>query len=221
MQGGGCRAFVAVNLTKKFCSPNEPSTHYKSDEVKVAGGEFSVPPISKQPIIQEESLSVDTVSQSDEESDESDEEFDDEYGSSDVDKYSSGPLAHHTIKFKVIGSNKESCYQQVLRMARDSIESGSHVPVFLAPEPRNPVDSQAIAFMCKLDGKEYRIGYVVSDIVHYIHAAINGNEIVQVEFAWIKYITDWFRSGPGFFASVGVTKKGRWPYPVVKAQSTR
>ena len=31
-----------------------------------------------------------------------------------------------------------------------------------------------------------------------------------IRFAWIKYITDWFRSGPGFFAAINTSKRGDW-----------
>ena len=145
--------------------------------------------------------------------------------SSDVeaDKYPYEPIDYHSVKFKVIGSTKESCYQAVLQRARarDLIESGVRVTVMLIPEPSNIMDSQAIAFMCELDGKLRRIGYIVKEILPYVHTALRKAEIVKVEFAWIKYITDWSRSGPGFFACVSITKKGRWPYPVVRAASKR
>ena len=52
------------------------------------------------------------------------------------------------------------------------------------------------------------------------HALSNG-DISSVKFAWIKYITDWKRCGPGFFAGVSVTKRGVWPNTVRKVASTR
>ena len=59
----------------------------------------------------------------------------------------------------------------------------------------------------------------VKEILPYVHTALDGNEIVRMKFAWIKYITDWFRSGPVFW--LVSAKKGHWPYPVVRAASRR
>ena len=36
------------------------------------------------------------------------------------------------------------------------------------------------------------------------------NLILNVKFGWIRYVTDWRRSGPGYFAGIAVTKKGQW-----------
>ena len=72
-----------------------------------------------------------------------------------------------------------------------------------------------------VNGKWHRIGYVVNEILNEVHNALNGGEIVQVEFSWVKYICDWTRSGPGFFAGVSVSKRGYWSHSVTRAASTR
>ena len=64
-----------------------------------------------------------------------------------------------TINLQVYWQN--SGHQYVLQRARDIKASGSHVPVKLVHEPRNPCDSRAIAFMCEVDRKWQTIGYVV------------------------------------------------------------
>ena len=38
---------------------------------------------------------------------------------------------------------------------------------------------------------------------------ITRNQTLFIRFAWIKYIADWVRSGPGFFAAINVSKKCR------------
>jgi hypothetical protein len=124
----------------------------------------------------------------------------------------------HTVIFKVIGCTKEQGYQEALRKARDSMQSGVDVPV---PEPSNPFNTNAVAFMCFIDNKWHRIGYVVNEILHHIHEAINNNLIISVKFAWIKFISDWMHSGPGYFAGVALTKYGEWPKIVVSKRSTR
>ena len=88
---------------------------------------------------------------------------------------------------------------------RDTLEQGHEVPILLAPEPTN---SRAIAFMCMVNGKWHRVGYVVNEILDEVHQALSRGEVVKVKFA-VKYISDWSRSGPGFFAGVDVTKHGR------------
>ena len=121
----------------------------------------------------------------------------------------------HTVTFKVIGCTREQVYQETLRNVRDTLEQGHNVPILLTPEPTNPVDSKAIAFTCKVNGNGCRIGYVVSEILQEVHQALSALEVVKVKFAWVKYISDWSRSGPGFFAGVDVTKRGRWSYSVM------
>lgn len=127
----------------------------------------------------------------------------------------------HEVVFKCIGATKSRDYQNVLKKARDVIIAGHRVPVKLCPEPLNPYNPKAIAFQCCMDGKWYRIGYVVDEIVSEVHAAMDQHAITSVEFSWIRYITEWSRSGPGFFAGIAVTKSGAWPACVVRAGSTK
>ena len=112
-------------------------------------------------------------------------------------------------------------YQTALRRARDSRLNGCNVPVQLVHEASNPRDSRAVAFKCELDGKWYTIGYVVSELLEEVHAAIDSGSIVSAEFAWVRYITGWTRSGPGFFAGVAIEKKGQWSDNARRAASTR
>lgn len=99
----------------------------------------------------------------------------------------------HTVTFKVIGCNKERGYQDVLHICRDNIQAGQTVSVKLTPEPKNPFNSRAIAFVCLIDGRWCRIGYVVNKILEEIHQALAINEILSVKFSWVKYITHWSR----------------------------
>ena len=127
----------------------------------------------------------------------------------------------HTVTFKVIGCTKEPEYQHILEKSRDLLDEGCLIHVKLSPEPGNPFDPKAIAFICELDGKFPRIGYVVREVQEAVRTALAANEITDVSFKWIKYVTDWYRCGPGFFAGVNITKRGIWPSVVVRARSTR
>ena len=130
-------------------------------------------------------------------------------------------LQSEILVFKCIGVTKSSTYQSTLRRARDSRLDGCTVPIRLVHEPLNPRDSRAIAFMCKLEGKWFTIGYVVSELLEEVHAAMDSDSIISVEFAWLRYVTDWSRSGPGFFAGVTIEKEGEWSSNARRAASTR
>ncbi len=127
----------------------------------------------------------------------------------------------HTIAFKVIGCTKERRYQELLEWASVLIDAGVFVPVEITVESDNPVDPGAIAFMCEMDGSFQRVGYVVKEVRDAVYNALTRNDITTVKFKWIKYISDWYRMGPGYFAAVIITKKGVWPRNVVRVQSTR
>jgi hypothetical protein len=123
----------------------------------------------------------------------------------------------HGVVFKCIGCNKDTRAQEVLRAVSQKLETGVGVKVKLQPEPW---DAQAIAFLCELDGKWQRVGYVVRECVYAVHDALSTGQIVSVEFNWVKYIVHWSNSGPGWYAGVKVTKRGYWPSSVVKSAST-
>lgn len=50
----------------------------------------------------------------------------------------------------------------------------------LKKEPSNPIDSQAIAFMCRADKEWERIGYVVKEALPDVHKAIDNNKIIKI-----------------------------------------
>ena len=101
------------------------------------------------------------------------------------------------------------------------MEEGATVPVKIVHEHDNPYDSKAIAFMCQLDNKWQRIGYVVRECLDHVHEAIASNKIVSVMFSWVKYLVCWSRCGPGYYAGIDVTIQGEWPSEVVRCASTR
>lgn len=126
----------------------------------------------------------------------------------------------HSVTFKCIGANKDITSQQALEKASELLSCSKPVKVELQPEPHNPKDAQAIAFVCYLDEKPYRIGYVVHEVLEDVHDAIKNKRIISVKFEWIKYITSWY-SGPGWFAGIKITRNGRWSDIVIKSASTK
>ena len=84
-------------------------------------------------------------------------------------------------------------YQEVLKRAKDLRAVGNDVAVELVPEPDNPKDSKAIAFLCFVNGNWHRIGYVVKECLEDVHMALAKQHVISVHFAWIKYTAEWTR----------------------------
>ena len=127
----------------------------------------------------------------------------------------------HTVTFKCIGVTRERRYQNTLRIACERICDGYTVPVRLTPEPNNIYDSKAIVFECNIFDKWEKIGYIIKEFLKTVHAAMDCKEITSVAFFWIKYISDWRQSGPGYFTGINISKKGNWDKAVLKYCSTR
>ena len=112
----------------------------------------------------------------------------------------------HTVSFKCIGSTKEDRYQDALVLVSHILAKGEHVECAIKPEPDNPMDSRAIAFNCKLDGKWRRIGYIVQEAVEDVHDALKQKAIMKVMFDWVKFKITWAK--PGWYAAIKITRIG-------------
>ena len=122
------------------------------------------------------------------------------------------------VPFKCIGVTRDTRYQDILHEVRDRIQGGDTVPVKMVQEPDNVFDSQAIAFQCYHSDSWQTIGYVVSEICDEVNAAINQGDILSVEFSWVKYKL--WKKSPGYYACIGVTRKGEWSTKVKRCCST-
>ena len=85
------------------------------------------------------------------------------------------------------------------------------------PEPENPVDSEAIAFECDIDGIWKTIGYAVREVLKELHAAIAENKIIEIKLNWIKFIIYW--KAAGWYAGIDVKRIGEWSAVVVASKS--
>ena len=119
-----------------------------------------------------------------------------------------------TVRFKYIETNMLPSYQKILQQVRDKLSHGEKIDVQISHEPDNPYDSQAIAFLCLVNNEWHRVGYVVCEALPSVHCALSLDLITDIQFAWVKYITKWISSGPGFYAAVAITQKGKWE-PIV------
>ena len=99
---------------------------------------------------------------------------------SDVEKIPETQLQTHTIRFKCIGTTHDFNAQETLCMASKKLYQGEQVPVKLVPEPDNQYDAKAIRFVCTINGKCCRIGYIVREPLDHVHAAFEGKKILQV-----------------------------------------
>ena len=78
----------------------------------------------------------------------------------------------------------------------------------------NEYDAWVIAFVCHIDDKWQRIGYVVRECVEHVHLALSEKRTLSIKLSWA-------RSGPRFYAEVIVTLGAEWHRDIVHSQSTR
>ena len=155
------------------------------------------------------------VASSSQEEHKCDEDEHDESESHDSSDSEDVPNITHTVIFKCIGVTKEHRYQDLLGLAKQKKRVGETVPVKLKKEPSNPIDSQAIAFMCKADKEWERIGYVVKEALPDVHKAIDNNKIIKVFFDWIRFIACF--KPPGLYAGIAITLNGTWSNAVIQS----
>jgi len=129
------------------------------------------------------------------------------------------PAITHSVTFKCIGSTKELHYQEPLALAKQKRNKGETVEVKLQKEKDNPVDANAIAFMCNADSKYERIGYVVAEALPDVHDALKKNKIIKVYFEWIRYIA--YFKNPGWYAGIVITRSGNWSNTVMLCSSKK
>ena len=140
---------------------------------------------------------------------------------SDSENESSLPTQTHTVTFKCVGSTYDSNAQSALSKASKLVRDGREIPTKLQPEPTNQYDAKAIAFMCLIDDKWQKIGYIVKECLEHVHAALSARSILSVKLSWAKYLVCWTQSGPGYFAAINVTLRGEWHNDVLRSRSTR
>ena len=145
----------------------------------------------------------------------------DSVSGSEVTMGSPEPAVVHTITFKCIGCTRDEDSQKALKEISLKLDDEEEVKVRLQPEPENKFDSKAIAFQAFISDEWHRIGYIVKEALDDVHSALEQNAITSIEFAWAKYLITWTKSGPGYFAGVKITRKGKWSKEVCTSASTR
>lgn len=121
--------------------------------------------------------------------------------------------------------NPHSCIGSVAaqetlsRMSKILCEGGT-VQTKIEPEQDNQYDANAIAFMCRIDDKWNRIGYIVRECLEHVHLALSERRILAVKISWAKYLTCWSRSGPAFYAGVNISIRGEQHRDAICSQSS-
>ena len=158
------------------------------------------------------------ASDEEEEAEDKTENSDEENENANAESDSILPVTH-AVTFKCIGCTKENAYQEMLKRIAQMQHRGEDVPCKIQPEPENPIDSEAIAFKCKLDDQWHTIGYVVKEVLKEVHEALAQNKVTNVSIDWVKFVIYW--KTPGWFAGIKITKIGEWSRTVVMSQSAR
>lgn len=92
---------------------------------------------------------------------------------------------------------------------------GVCVCVRIEPELRNPYDSGA--FLCFVEGPWQRIRYIVREAVKEVHAVITAGDILWVKFVHVKYLIQWYRSAPGFYACINIVRRDEWSHTCIQS----
>jgi len=122
------------------------------------------------------------------------------------------------VTFKCIGTQHDPNAQSILK---EVLDGGQQVPVNIYPEPTNQFDAKAIAFKCWINDDWHRIGYIVREALDNVHDAIRTKKVVDVKFAWARYLVKWIQSAPGYYAGINITRVGQWSAAVHHCASPR
>jgi len=148
------------------------------------------------------------------------EKMDDEDNTSEEQSDDHASTAVYTITFKCVGTTKEQRYQDVLARAAHEKRNGRDVKVKITPEPQNPFDAKTIAFELQVDNQRERVGYMVRDVLGTVHLALHNDDKLSVDQDWVKFITHWCRSCPGWYCGIKISKTGSWSSEVMRCRST-
>ena len=120
----------------------------------------------------------------------------------------------HALTFKCTGTIKEERYQEILVAANLQRRNGEEVHVRRTPEPTNCYDSEAIA--CKTststdsENNEKELAIWSVKLHRTYMKQFRSNSILSLQFDWIRFITHWSRSKPGWYYRIRISRVGSW-----------
>ena len=115
-----------------------------------------------------------------------------------------------TESFTLKGSSYHEHFQSALKICKQKMINKEPVPVQLSFEPVNRRDENAILVHASPDDSWKPIGYIPGLKVAKVTQAIKNKEIANMSISSIKYQYIFPISSFKYFATVTITKKGRW-----------
>ena len=115
-----------------------------------------------------------------------------------------------TESFTLKGCSYHEHFQTALKICKKKMVKKEPVPTQLSFEPVNRRDENAILVHVCHDGSWKPVGYIPGVKVVKVTKAIENQEITSMEINSIKYQYVFPLSSFKYFASVKITKKGKW-----------
>ena len=53
-----------------------------------------------------------------------------------------------------------------------------------------------------------------------LNEALHNKEIILVQLEWVKFITHWSRSSPGWYCGIMIKKRGQWANELMRCRCT-
>ena len=127
----------------------------------------------------------------------------------------------HTLPFKVIGVAHSLNTQNHLELCLERLtEEPDSVQVRVNPEPENEKDKNAISVQVNYSNEWNHVGYIASELTHYVHNALESNLLIECRIQHIKFRVHFYR--PGFYMKLLITRQGEWePLVLHKSKSVR
>jgi hypothetical protein len=120
----------------------------------------------------------------------------------------------HVLPFKVLGVAHTKENQNHMEKCFLKKEENLPVEVKIQAEPENVMDRNAIAVHVNYNTVSwFRVGYIPSELTHYVHEAMREGKLVSTEIKHIKFRVHWLRVG--FYMNLLIKKKGAWDNIVV------
>ena len=115
-----------------------------------------------------------------------------------------------TESFTLKGCSYHEHFQTALKICKQKMVKKEPVPTQLSFEPVNRRDENAILVNVCYDGSWRPVGYIPGVKVAKVTKAIENQEITSMEINSIKYQYIFPIASFKYFASVKITKKGKW-----------
>lgn len=125
-------------------------------------------------------------------------------------KAAEDPCTLFTETFTLKGSSFHEHFQLGLKMCKEALIKKDTVPVKLVYKPINRRDKNTILVHTECDNTWRPIGYIPGIKVPKVTQAIEDKEITKIVLTNVKYQFIFPISSFKYFATISITKKGKW-----------